>query len=203
MCVEWKNKCNCVPFKKVKSVIMVSYEISNFIDRLNVDIENKEVRRRFHENYEWLESYWKRKFGGNNGNQLFCNNHGEFYWQIDDIKNTAKQLTAIRPVGSSNNNFQPTVSTYRATYFLKYNSDLYLEGENEEIQDETAHANNWNSTSFHALFAIMKQIRDNLFHGRKIDLDEVQYQRNKELVEIGADLTDLLLLNLNEAEANI
>lgn len=69
---------------------MISYEIRDFIERLNVDIDNKEIRRRFHKNYEWLESYWKRKFAGNNVNQQFCNNHAGFYRQIDDIKNIAK-----------------------------------------------------------------------------------------------------------------
>lgn len=181
---------------------MVSNEILDFINRLNVDIENKELRRRFHENYEWLESYWKRKFRGNNSSQLFCNYHGEFYWQIDDIKNIAKTLVGVRPVGDSNNKFLPSINTYRATYFLKYNSGLN-EGEGEEIHDEIARANNWNNTSFHALFSIIKQIRDNLFHGRKIDMDEVQYERNKTLVEIGANFTDILLLHLNQAETNL
>lgn len=53
MCVEWK----CLPLHRIKAVTMVSYEIRGFIERLNQDIENKEIRRRFHENYEWLESY--------------------------------------------------------------------------------------------------------------------------------------------------
>ena len=181
---------------------MVSYEIRGFIERLNIDLENKEVRRRFHENYEWLESYWKRKFGGNNGDQLFCNNHGGFYWQINEIKNIAKVLTKIRPVGASNNNFQPTLNILRATYFLKYKSELFEDGEVEDIQEEILHSDNWNATNFKALFSIVKQIRDNLFHGRKIDLGELQYERNRSLVQIGADLTDILLINLIEAEEN-
>jgi len=199
MCVEWK----CLSLNKIKTVIMVSYEIRDFIDRLNLDLENKEIRRRFHENYEWLESYWKIKFGGNNGDQLFCNNHGEFYWQINEIKNIAKELTKIRPVGASNNNFEPTPNILRATFFLKYRSELIEDGEIEDNHEEIAHADNWNATSFKALFSIIKQIRDNLFHGRKIDLDELQYERNRVLVQIGANLTDVLLLNLIEAEENL
>ena len=182
---------------------MVSYEIRDFIDRLNVDLDNKEIRRRFHENYEWLESYWKRKFVGNNGNQQFCNNHGEFYWQIDDIKNIAKELMKLRPVGASNNNFEPTPNILRATYFLKYRSSLFEDGEIESNENEIEQADYWTSDSFNALFAIIKQIRDNLFHGRKIDLDINQYERNKDLVQICAKLTDLLLENLIEAEANL
>jgi len=182
---------------------MLSYEIRDFIERLNVDLENKEFRRRFHENYEWLESYWKRKFAGNNGNQQFCNNHGEFYWQIDDIKILGKALVKLRPVGASNNNFEPNLNILRATYFLKYRSDLFEDGEVENNQNEIIHADNWVSDSFSALFSIIKQIRDNLFHGRKIDLGELQYERNKILVQIGANLTDKLLENLIEAETNL
>ena len=182
---------------------MISYEIRDFIERLNVDIDNKEIRRRFHENYEWLESYWKRKFAGNNGNQQFCNNHAGFYWQIDDVKSIAKDLTKLRPVGASNNNFEPTPNILRATYFLKYRSDLFEDNEIENNQNEIEHADNWTSDSFSALFSIIKQIRDNLFHGRKIDLDLIQYERNKVLVQIGANLTDRLLENLIDAETNL
>lgn len=197
--MEWK----CLSLHRIKVVTMVSYEIRDFIQRLNQDIENKEIRRKFHENYEWLESYWKRKFGGNNGDQLFCNNHDEFYWQMNEIKNIAKELAIMRPVGASNNNFEPTQNILRATYFLKYRSELFEKGDIEENQEEIVHADNWNASSFKALFSIIKQIRDNLFHGRKIDLGELQYERNRVLVQIGANLTDLLLLNLIEAEENI
>lgn len=183
---------------------MIAEEIHYFIERLNQDPENKDVRRRFHENYEWLESYWKVKFNSNNGDQLFCNYHGEFYWSIDEVKSLARNFCQIRPVGSSNNNFQTTTHISRATYFLKYKSELFNNGEEHDATEEgISYADNWNSTSFHAIFSIIKQIRDNLFHGRKIDLDEEQYERNKILVGMGADFTDILLLNLREAESNL
>lgn len=70
------------------------------------------------------------------------------------------------------------------------------------MEGEVEHANKWTSTSFIALFSIIKQIRDNLFHGQKIDLDPIQYARNIELVQIGAELTDVLLINLVAAETN-
>lgn len=181
---------------------MISYEIHDFIEKLNHDLGNKDIRRRFHENYEWLESYQKRKFGGNNSSQLFCNNHGDFFWGIDELRNIAKRLTVIRPVGSSNNHFNPTLNIYRATYFLKYKSNLHADEDIEEMEGEVEHANKWTSTSFIALFSIIKQIRDNLFHGQKIDLDPIQYARNIELVQIGAELTDVLLINLVAAETN-
>lgn len=182
---------------------MLSYEILSFIDRLDDDLENKELRRKFHENYEWLESYWKRKYNVNNGEQLFCNHHADFYWQIDAIKNIAKRLSIMKPVGSSTQNFEATLNILRATYFLKYKCDFFQEGDIEENQGEIEQSDNWNQSGFHALFSIIKQIRDNLFHGRKTDLEESQYERNKELVKIGAEITTLLLENLIEAEETI
>jgi hypothetical protein len=82
-------------------------------------------------------------------------------------KNIAKKLIIIRPVGASNNNFKPTLNILRATYFLKYRSELFEKGEIEDNQEEIVHAKNWNATNFKALFSIMKQIRNSLFHGRK------------------------------------
>lgn len=46
---------------------MIAYEIRQFKDYLNQhDPENKELRRIFHENYEWLEGYFRSRWGRNN-----------------------------------------------------------------------------------------------------------------------------------------
>lgn len=85
---------------------------------------------------------------------------------------------------------------------MKYQSDLFEVDEFDNSQNEIEHANNWTSDSFSALFSIIKEIRDNLFHGRKIDIDLLQDERSKVLVQIGANLTDVLLAHLIEAEEN-
>jgi len=182
---------------------MISQEINDFRRKLTEDAENREIRRSFHENYEWLESYWQQKFNGNNGEQQFCNMHHEFYWQIEDIKIVAKEFAVIKPVGNSNNNNEPTEHTLRATYFLKYHAQLFLENELPTNQEQIEKANNWNDNAFKAIFDIGKQIRNNLFHGRKMDLEEEQYRRDKLLITLATKFTSVLLDNLTQAENGI
>ena len=47
---------------------------------------------------------------------------------------------------------------------------------------------------------IVRQIRNNLFHGRKLELRHRQYERNKCLVMTAEKITALLLEHLVEAE---
>jgi len=182
---------------------MISQEINDFRRKLTEDVQNREIRRSFHENYEWLESYWQQKFNGNNGEQQFCNLHHEFYWQIESIKIVAKEFAKIKPVGNSKNNNQPTEHILRATFFLKYKAQLFTENEFPTNHNQEEKANNWKNSAFKALFDICTQIRNNLFHGRKMDLEAKQYQRDKQLITLASRFTSILLDNLNQAENGI
>ena len=179
---------------------MNSDEIQQFRAKLENDPQNRENRREFYENYEWLESYWQNKYQGRNRNEHFVNDNKVFYWTLGSVKEIAKAFTSIKPVGSSNNNFAPEIDILRATYYLKYLSDLYAEGELEIVETELNYADNWNKDSFSALFAIVVQIRNNLFHGGKTQLEDEQYERNKHLVTLGKSLTNILLNELKNAE---
>ena len=181
---------------------MISEEILAFRDRLAADPENRKIRISLHENYELLESYWQRKFKGNNGEQIFCDRHQEFYWKFEEIRAIAKEFAQLAPVGNSKSNFQPTENILKATYHLKYDAELFEEGQIIVSQEERCNANLWNQgrTSFKAVFEIVKQIRNNLFHGRKIELDNLQYHRNQSLIELANRFTNLLLVELVNAE---
>lgn len=68
-----------------------------------------------------------------------------------------------------------------------------------------AYADQWTSgdhAAFKALMYIVRQIRNNLFHGNKLEIEEAQYKRNKELVQIAASITEVILNNLKNAEDN-
>lgn len=182
---------------------MISEEIQLFRQKLQKDAINRNFRNRFHENCEWLESYWNQKFRGNNGDQQFCNSYDNYYWKLEEVKKTAKKFAILRPVGGSNNQFNPTENIKRATYFLKYNADLFINEEIDFVREEKNTADNWNRTSFVAVFEIVRQLRNNMFHGRKINLESEQYDRNKELIVFATEFTDVLLDNLVEAENSI
>jgi len=179
---------------------MTRTEIAQFRIKLNNDPENQNLRREFHENYELLEAYWKAKFQKGNGDEMFANKFNQYYWSLIDVQNIAKEFSLLRPVGSSSFNFIPTPNLNKATFHLKYyanyNDPLCIETNEQEKEQ----GKDWKSGSFQALLTIVTQVRNNLFHGGKIQLEDEQYNRNKTLVMLSRNLTDILLLKLEEEE---
>jgi hypothetical protein len=92
----------------------------------------------------------------------------------------------LGPVGSSRKpNYEPTQEIVRATILLRSE-------DSKPIQ------------KFRAMIELVRQIRNNLFHGKKMELNELPvYERNKNLVQLGAEITNVLLNHLEEAERNI
>lgn len=178
---------------------MLATQIRLFRERLAQDKENLDLRRTLHEHYEWLESYWQNKYKGNNHIDRFGNEVGDYYWNMKATKTIAKKFAFYPPVGSSKNNFEPNVTIQRATFYLRYYSDLFEE-EFPDTSDEKEIGGLWRKSSFVALLTIVKQIRDNLFHGRKMELEELQYTRNKELISMSVEVTSIILDKLEEAE---
>ena len=181
---------------------MKAFEIRMFREKLSHDKTNLENRRTLHEHYEWLESYWQNKYKGNNHIDKFVEEFGEHYWEIPAIKEIARKFSFYPPVGSSKKDFEPTESILRATFCLRYFSDLHEE-EFPDLDNEKETGEKWTKSSFNALLTILKQIRDNLFHGRKMELAPEQYNRNKELIALSVELTTLILDNLENAEKEI
>lgn len=181
---------------------MKAFEIRMFREKLSQDQENLENRRTLHEHYEWLESYWQNKYTGNNHVDKFVEEFGDYYWEIEAIKENARKFSFYPPVGSSKRNFEPTESIIRATFYLRYFSGLHEE-EFPDVDNEKETGEKWKKSSFNALLTILKQIRDNLFHGRKMELENEQYNRNKELIRLSVELTTQILDNLENAEKEI
>ena len=51
---------------------------------------------------------------------------------------------------------------------------------------------------------LVRQIRNNLFHGKKMELSQHHiYERNKELVRLGAEVTTVILNHLYTVAQNI
>lgn len=177
---------------------MNAHLINQFREKLNADPENLLNRREFHEQYEWLEAYWDERYG-NNHIDRFSDEFGDFYWNQDKIKKIAHSFSFYPAVGSSKFNFKPNRTIERATYHLLYFSGV-LEDEFPDIKGQKDIGAEWRKNSFNALLTIIKQIRDNLFHGKKIETQEKQYQRNKELVTLASEFTKFVLDKLEEAE---
>ena len=182
---------------------MISEEIQLFRNKLRQDPVNQNNRRLFHELFEWLESFWNRNYAGNNGLSNFSNQFDDFYWNIPELKKLSGRLCMYPPIGNSNNNFIPQENILRATYHLRHHSNLFdginMPPVNDGDEDK---GNLWQHSKLETILTIVSQIRNNLFHGRKMEVEEEQYQRNKELIAISVKISNLILENLVEAENN-
>jgi len=158
-------------------------EIADFRRRLEADPENREARRSFHENFEWLEGYWRSQFGDHYFDVAW-DKYGDYFWEhVREVQQVAQVIAGLPPVGNNKDkNYEPSMEVKQATKLL------------QTLNETPKH-------HFRALMLIVWQIRNNLFHGKKMELtDERQYQRNKDLVMLATEVTEAILGNLVEAE---
>ena len=180
---------------------MEAYQIHLFREKLAKDKRNLDARREFHEQYEWLESYWQRRYR-NNHVARFSSEFNSFYWELPELKELARKFSSYPPVGNSKRDFEPSESVKKATFFLKHHMGLF-DIELPDIENEKALGRKWSKNPLEAILVIVKQVRDNLFHGRKMELESDQYERNYELVSMSRDITRLFLDSLAEAEDSV
>jgi hypothetical protein len=166
---------------------MSAFDILLFRQHLEKnDPENREFRRRFHENYEWLDGYCRTKWVNEGDNAIFrfCTKFGEYYWlYVPEIPELASKMGKLGPIGSSRKkDYEPTDEINQATLLLRNEDGTPVQ-------------------RFRAMIELVRQVRNNLFHGKKMELNEPQiYERNKGLVRLGAEITTVLLDHLEQAE---
>ena len=132
--------------------MMRASEITMFRKHLKDDPENLAFRRTFHENYEWLEGYWHSHEEVHSFDR-FCQLYGEYYWeQVASVQSFAAEVGTLGPIGSSTRpNYAPTQTVVEATSILTNNDGSSVQ-------------------KFTAMLLLVRQIRNNLFHGRKMEL---------------------------------
>lgn len=193
--------------------------LSDVIRNIRADNEHLNDRRIFHENYEWLEGYWKDNFNGHNGSiNDFISHRGVYFWNLLEVRNIAKGIASIECVGSNRHpDLLQNQEIANATMYLRYYCNLFEENipSCEEIrcrEHKRSHGlclqrngllwhNTYNEVfAFKAVMFIVRQVRNNLFHGQKLTIEPVQFARNRVLVKLCASLTNTLLLNLLDSE---
>lgn len=131
---------------------MKAFDILCFRQKLEEDIENREGRRRFHENYEWLDGYCRSKWAADGDNAIikFSNEYHEYYWHnVNGIPDLAARIGKLGPVGSSKKpRYGPTDEIRRATNLLKSKDGTPVQ-------------------KFRSMMEFVRQIRNNLFHGNE------------------------------------
>lgn len=190
--------------------------LTDIINKIRSDNDHLNDRRVLHENYEWLEHFWRKKYNREDQSiDDFITEKANFYWNTSEIKNFAKELASIECVGSNRKpNYTQNQEIAKATNYLRFYCILFEKNtpvcnsipcrqHKTQIAVCSAatgrlwHTNdNSNFAAFKALIYIIRQIRNNLFHGHKMTLDNEQFQRDKILVSIAARTSNFLIDHL-------
>jgi hypothetical protein len=193
--------------------------------QLFADDEYAEWVAQFGLNYSLVEALWTdiQELGNID---RFCEKFAHYYWNIPAIKEMARRFTTIECVGSSRLNRygnEQTEEIAQATSFLRHVTGLLSKGEaincdiigcrhskKEKLicnpksaaswANRRDHVNDADYASFKALLYIVRQIRNNLFHGNKFDLEREQKKRNIMLIKTASETMEIILDNLGEAE---
>jgi hypothetical protein len=193
---------------------LLSIEI---LKRIKSDPKYYNDRNAFHHNYELLESFWRERYSNDdNAFNLFIKEFGEALWNYRGLQKLATQFASIECVGSSNyGHFIQTLEVAKATMYLRYNSALFKKNHPKcnsiacrGYKIGTGHCTKINGrrftrkdhpySSFAALMTIIRQVRNNLFHGSKFSMERDQFLRDKKLITLSAKATEQILDNLSK-----
>jgi hypothetical protein len=144
----------------------------------------------------------KYQTGDKQGVLEFAKEHGPNIWSNPEVQNIALQLAKIECVGNGANDAPPHPEVKFATELLQQTFGL----DHQTICQQKCRANKKNDcvnvisrdfsppvTPQMALYRIVYQVRCNLFHGDKVDLDAFQMERDEFLVSCGTQLIDVTL----------
>jgi len=192
---------------------------SDYIDLIRTDLFKTKYKKKvstFMMDYSLLEAYWKDSEElGNIDN--FCKKYSTYYWNKNKIKKFAKTFASIECIGNSKINRYgrtPSDEIVQITKFLRnelnvsYNGNDILSSENRRLTDEQWKQRRDNDigieyTSFRGLMYIIRQIRNNLFHGNKFDLETEQQKRNRLLINTSIKTVKFILNHLSKAESKL
>ncbi|TWI80617.1 hypothetical protein IQ13_3296 [Lacibacter cauensis] len=193
---------------------LLSIEI---LRRIKADPKYYADRTSFHHNYELLERFWRERYENkDNAFSLFIREFGADLWQIRGIQKLATQFASIECVGSSNyDDFTQTQDLAKATMYLRYFSLLFKKNSPKCSEIGCRHfkqglgyctkanGRKWTKkdhpySSFNALMVIIRQVRNNLFHGSKFSIESTQYLRDKKLITLSARTTQIIIDNLSK-----
>lgn len=137
----------------------------------------KEYRNNFRDNYSEIENLSKKENQRNN----LINWLGNKIDIINENEDLVTDLIKMDYVKSNSFQFQVKPDVKSATDFLrKYMLDKEIKSDFKGSQNE-------------ALLIILRQIRDNLTHYNKSEIESVQFNRNYKLIEIGSKISDIII----------
>lgn len=144
----------------------------------------------------------KYKTGDKQGVVEFAKEHSADLWKIKLVQDIATKLANAECVGNGANDAPPHMEVKYSHELLQqtFGVDHQMICQRECRADKRAACLAVVSPNFSppvtpsiALYRIIYQVRCNLFHGDKVDLDAFQMERDEFLVSCGTELMDVTL----------
>lgn len=156
------------------------------LDEFNNKVNNTDYsnyRNNFKDKYTFLEKYCKENY--KNKNVHSCLPQKFNFLNEVEILNKTKELINLEYIKDNNYGFIVNPSVQKSTDLLRA---VFANQENENINKVELNK---------SLFQLLKQIRDNLIHDGKFELEENQFNRNFQITKISSEMSDLIINKLN------
>lgn len=140
-------------------------------------------RNNFRDNYTFLEKYCKENFKNKNVHNCLPQNFN--FINETEIYEKTKNLTDLEYIKDNNYEFKVNPTVEKSTNLLR---EAFANKENGSVNEDELNK---------SIFLLLKQVRDNLIHDGKFDLEENQFNRNYEITKISSEMTDLIINKLN------
>ncbi len=144
-------------------------------------------RNNFRDNYTFLEKYCKENY--KNKNVHICLPKIFNFIKEEEILKNVKILIALDYIKDNNFGFNVNPSVKNSTDLLRQ----HLLNNDANVIDDNQNK---------SLFVLLKQIRDNLIHDGKFELEEMQFERNLEITKIASEISNTIIVILKNTAAN-
>lgn len=146
------------------------------------DTDYSNYRNNFKDNYTFLEKYCKENHKNKNVHSCLPQNFN--FINEEEIYEKTKKLVDLEYIKDNNFGFNINPTVQKSTDLLR---EIFANQENGNVNQVELNK---------SLFQILKQVRDNLTHDGKFELEENQFNRNYEITKISSEMTDLIIKKL-------
>ena len=143
------------------------------------DTDYSSYRNNFKTNYTFLEKYCKENY--NNKNVYNCLPQKFDFINEEEIYIKTKKLIDLEYIKDNNLGFNVNPNVQKSTNLLR---EVFGNQKNENVDQVELNK---------SLFQLLKQVRNNLTHDGKFELEENQLNRNYEITKISSDISDLII----------
>jgi|ERR1035437_1190623 hypothetical protein len=132
-------------------------------------------------NYTRLDKYCKLNYGKGN----FIEWISEKINLLSGNEELVKELIMLDYIGDNSLNYEKSPTVINATDYLR------------KILIDNSIISKWKKSDSRAIFEILKQIRDNITHFGKFEIEDSQFDRNFLIIKIATKLSESMIEKIN------